>query len=94
MTRDYKWQPHSGGRHAIPQHLAANDHGHTLCGIEVVAGSDTWPTDSRYWPTCPECDSAWRAHEGILPWPRKGKEANLPSPPRPGNSLKLQLIRR
>ncbi|MFD4636876.1 zinc finger protein [Lentzea sp. NPDC058436] len=75
MVRSYKWQPHDEGRHAIPQELAVNDAGLTLCGIEVTAGPDTWPNDARYWPTCEECDLAWRKSEGILPWPRKGQDA-------------------
>jgi hypothetical protein len=80
MPRDYKWQPHSGARHAIPQGLAPNDAGSTLCGIELKAGPDTWPEDARCWPTCVECDLAWRAAEHILPWPRKGCSAMIASP--------------
>ena len=83
MARSYKWQPHEGGRHAIPQALAVNDIGHTLCGIEVTAGSDRWPDEARYWPTCDECDLAWREHEGLLPWPRKGNDAQSLSSCRP-----------
>ncbi|MET8763423.1 zinc finger protein [Lentzea sp. NPDC004782] len=86
MARTYKWQPHKGGRHAIPQALAVNDAGHTLCGIEVTAGSDRWPDESRYWPTCDECDLAWRDHEGLPPWPRKGKNVAALSPHSPGAS--------
>jgi zinc-finger len=86
MARSYKWQPHGGGRHAIPHELAVNDAGHTLCGIKVTAGSDTWPEEARYWPTCNECDLTWREHEGLLPWPRKGKDAEPVSPCRPGAS--------
>lgn len=70
MAREYKWQPHCGARHAIPQKLTVRDTGHTLCGIEVQVQSDEWPDETRCWPTCFECDSAWRAHERILPWPR------------------------
>lgn len=85
MVRSYRWQPHDDGRHAIPQELAVNDVGHTLCGIEVTAGSDKWPNEARYWPTCNECDLAWRECEGILPWPRKGQHAG-PLSSRPGAS--------
>lgn len=73
MARSYKWQPHEGARHAIPRKLAVNNVGHTLCGVEVTAGSDKWPDEARCWPTCAECDLAWRAHEDILPWPRDGR---------------------
>ncbi|WP_093602833.1 zinc finger protein [Lentzea waywayandensis] len=86
MVRSYKWQPHDEGRHAIPQELAVNHVGHTLCGIEVTAGSDRWPNDARYWPTCNECDLAWRESEGILPWPRTGQDGGPLSSPRPGAS--------
>lgn len=72
MVRSYKWQPHDEGRHAIPQELAVNEVGRTLCGIEVTAGPDKWPDEARYWPTCTACDLAWRESEGILPWPRNG----------------------
>lgn len=86
MARNYRWQPHEGGRHAIPQELAVNDIGHTLCGIEVTAGPDRWPSEARYWPTCDDCDLAWREHEGLLPWPRKGKGVDPLPPYRPGAS--------
>lgn len=98
MARSYKWQPHHGGRHALPQELAINDVGETLCGIEVTAGSDTWPDEARYWPTCAECDFAWRQHEGILPWPRKGKDAGPLSPSRreassaPGSDSPIDVL--
>ncbi|MGW6928442.1 zinc finger protein [Lentzea sp. NPDC054927] len=85
MVRSYKWQPHDEGRHAIPQELGVDDVGHTLCGIEVTAGPDRWPNEARYWPTCNECDLAWRESEGILPWPRKGRDAG-PLSSRPGAS--------
>ncbi|WP_442916470.1 zinc finger protein [Lentzea sp. DG1S-22] len=32
MVRSYKWQPHDEQRHAIPQELAVNEAGRTLCG--------------------------------------------------------------
>ncbi|HEX7309381.1 zinc finger protein [Lentzea sp.] len=85
MVRSYKWQPHDKGRHAIPQELAVNEAGHTLCGMEVTAGTDKWPDEARYWPTCTECDLAWRASEGILPWPRKGHASETP-PSRHGDA--------
>lgn len=71
MPRSYKWQPHSGGRHAVPQELALFDDGRTLCGLEVTGGPDNWSSRTRYWPTCADCDGAWRAEENILPWPRE-----------------------
>lgn len=70
MGRSYKWQPHNGARHAVPRKLAVNAMDRTLCDIEVTGGSDAWPDEARCWPTCRECDLAWRAHEHILPWPR------------------------
>jgi hypothetical protein len=86
MVRSYKWQPHDEGRHAIPQELGVKDVGHTLCGIEVTAGPDRWPNEARYWPTCNECDLAWRESEGILPWPRRGQDVAPSSSRRPGAS--------
>ncbi|WP_089952125.1 zinc finger protein [Lentzea xinjiangensis] len=86
MVRSYKWQPHDEGRHAIPQELGVNDVGHTLCGIELTAGPDRWPNEARYWPTCNECDLTWRESEGILPWPRKGRDGGPLSSRRPGTS--------
>lgn len=83
MARIYKWQPHGGGRHAIPTALAVNEVGHTLCGVAVTAGSDSWPDEARFWPTCDVCDLVWRKHEGLLPWPRKGKDAEPVSSWRP-----------
>ncbi|WP_434447642.1 zinc finger protein [Lentzea sp. E54] len=86
MGRCYKWQPHEGARHAIPRELTINDVGQTLCDIEVTARSDEWPDEARCWPTCPECDLAWREHEQILPWPRGAKaprtnqQADPPAP--------------
>ncbi|WP_157529037.1 zinc finger protein [Nocardia sp. NRRL S-836] len=71
MSRSYKWQPHDGGRHAIPQELAVHDVGRTLCGLKVVVGPDVWPACERCWPTCVKCDRAWRAAENTLPWPRE-----------------------
>ncbi|WP_086667508.1 zinc finger protein [Lentzea kentuckyensis] len=70
MGRRYKWQPHNGARHAVPRELAVGHVGRTLCDVEVTGHSDTWPDEARCWPTCHECDLAWRAHERILPWPR------------------------
>lgn len=86
MVRSYKWQPHDEQRHAIPQELAVNEAGGTLCGIEVTAGSDKWPNDARYWPTCVQCDLAWRESEGILPWPRQGHGATATPSPHSGIS--------
>ncbi|GLY49973.1 zinc finger protein [Lentzea sp. NBRC 102530] len=77
MVRSYKWQPHDKWRHAIPHALAVDEVGRTLCNIRVAAGPDKWPNEARFWPTCPECDLAWRESEGILPWPRDGHDSEI-----------------
>ena len=73
MSRPFKWQPHEGSRHAIPQELAANEVGNTLCDLEVTASTDKWADSERCWPTCKKCDAVWREHEHLLPWPRSAK---------------------
>lgn len=93
MARKYKWHPWAGRRHAVPRSLVANDVGQTLCEIEMTAGPDRWPDATRYWPTCPECDLAWRGHEGLPPWPRKDTDQVAPSSGcRPGTTNDDNLI--
>ncbi|WP_106617973.1 zinc finger protein [Saccharothrix carnea] len=72
-TRAFRWLPYHGQRHAIPDALAANDEGETLCGVSVTVPHDPPPRcPDGCWPTCRACDAAWREHEGIplFPWPR------------------------
>ncbi|MBW4716920.1 zinc finger protein [Saccharothrix obliqua] len=69
MTRDFRWMPHAGRRHAIRRQLTPRDAGETLCGVPLIIPADQ-PYAHWCWPTCPACDSAWRAHEGIGP-PRR-----------------------
>lgn len=75
MPRSFKWQPYDGARHAVPQSLALNDIGRSLCDREVMIEPNTWSSCARFWPTCTECDRAWRAAENILPWPREEDSA-------------------
>lgn len=76
--RLFRWLPHDGQRHAIGADLLARDQAATLCGEELVIPADP-PTKSEWcWPTCPDCDAAWRAAEGILPFPRRGGAASGP----------------
>ena len=77
MPRKFKWQPHAGERHAIPQQLAIGDAAESLCGLEMTVRSDTWKDGERCWPTCHTCDREWRADENLLPWPRDGKAADV-----------------
>ncbi|MEU4449508.1 zinc finger protein [Actinosynnema sp. NPDC050801] len=76
-TRPFRWLPYEGRRHAIPDCMAANDDGQTLCGVAVRVPHDPPPRcPDGCWPTCPNCDDAWREHEGIplFPWPRKAAD--------------------
>ncbi|NUT53511.1 MAG: hypothetical protein HOV94_40420 [Saccharothrix sp.] len=69
--RAFRWLPYGGRRHAIPDTLAANDEGRTLCGVEVTVPHDPPPRcPDGCWPTCHDCDVAWREHEGIPLFPR------------------------
>ena len=63
--------PHDGLRHAIHDEPAGERLLETLCGDPFVPQEpDLW-TNKNVWPTCWDCDGAWRENEGILPWPRK-----------------------
>lgn len=69
--RAFRWLPYNGQRHAIPDTLAANDEGETLCGVGVTVPHDPPPrSPDGCWPTCHDCDAAWREHEGIPVFPR------------------------
>ncbi len=68
--RPFRWLPHDGKRHAIPENLVVGDTGETLCGKELAVPHDR-PTKTAWcWPTCADCDTSWRQREGILPFPR------------------------
>jgi hypothetical protein len=72
--RAFRWLPYGGQRHAIPDTLAANDEGRTLCGVELTVPHDPPPrSPDGCWPTCHDCDVAWREHEGIPVSPRPRK---------------------
>jgi hypothetical protein len=70
-SRTFRWFPYNGRRHAVPDSLVVGDSGTTLCG-ELVAVPHTAPSKAEWcWPTCTGCDTSWRLHEGILPFPRQ-----------------------
>jgi hypothetical protein len=69
-ARAFRWFQHDGGRHAIPNQLVVGDDGATLCGIAITVPATPPPPMARCWPTCSECDVAWRTHEGIPLFPR------------------------
>ncbi|WP_106196995.1 zinc finger protein [Umezawaea tangerina] len=69
-TRPFRWFPHDGQRHAVADSLAVGDIGETLCERPVTVPHDAPSKAEWCWPTCAACDSAWRLHEGILPFPR------------------------
>ncbi|GLZ35578.1 hypothetical protein Lesp02_77650 [Lentzea sp. NBRC 105346] len=64
----YRWLPHSGRRHAIPDELYPGDEGETLCGDPIVPPRNPWQGNNT-WATCWECDRVWREREGLRPWP-------------------------
>jgi len=68
--RPFRWFPHDGRRHAVPDSLVVSDNGETLCGNAVTIPHDSPSKPQWCWPTCLDCDSAWRRHEGIPPFPR------------------------
>lgn len=67
----FRWTPHEGQRHAIPDELARGQLVETLCGDPFVPQQVGLWRDKNVWPTCWDCDGVWRESEGILPWPRK-----------------------
>lgn len=67
-TRAFRWFPHSGRRHAIPDELAVRDDGATLCGIEITVPRDSGSKTAWCWPTCSACDVKWRESEGLRPF--------------------------
>ncbi|MFT7841812.1 zinc finger protein [Saccharothrix sp. BKS2] len=69
--RPFRWLPHDGGRHAVDVDLVAHDRATTLCGEELVIPAAPATKREWCWPTCAECDAAWRAVEGISPFPRQ-----------------------
>jgi len=64
-TRPFRWLPHDGGRHAIPDDLVAADEGATLCGVEIVVPRDRGSKTAWCWPTCAVCEAEWREREGL-----------------------------
>ncbi|WP_184671975.1 zinc finger protein [Saccharothrix violaceirubra] len=65
-SRQFRWLPHEGHRHAVQTDLVAGRGGTTLCGLAVTAPTHPpprYPDGCR--PTCALCDAAWRRAEGI-----------------------------
>jgi hypothetical protein len=69
--RPFTWLPHNGKRHAIKADLVAHDDTTTLCGEELTVPGVRPTKDDWCRPTCPQCDAAWRAAEGIPVFPRQ-----------------------
>ncbi|MGM1057868.1 zinc finger protein [Saccharothrix sp. Mg75] len=67
--RPFRWLPHNGKRHAVKHDAIAYEETTTLCGEEVTIPARPLPRTDWYWPTCRDCDTAWRAAEGIPPVP-------------------------
>ncbi|ACU37532.1 hypothetical protein Amir_3647 [Actinosynnema mirum DSM 43827] len=69
--REFRWLPHDGRRHAIPDRLDVGDEGQTLCGVRLtVPRRAGWKSSAGLWPTCADCDCAWREREGISRFPQ------------------------
>jgi zinc finger protein len=70
-TARFRWFPHGGRRHAVPNALVPNTAGETLCGLEVLAPVVPPPPFPDWcWPECARCDTAWRSAEGTPPRPQ------------------------
>ncbi|MEO6083491.1 MAG: zinc finger protein [Umezawaea sp.] len=66
MGGSFRWLPHHGRRHAVPNTLIPGDDGTTLCGDSVSVPRDPLPKSPHWlWPECPACDRVWRTREGI-----------------------------
>ena len=58
----FRWLPAQLGRHAVADTFPFWGDKTTLCGLDVVI--DHAPTKQEWcWPTCPTCQTAWRAAE-------------------------------
>lgn len=79
--RPFRWLPHNGKRHAVPEHLVPNDEAATLCGEELVIPARRATSIEWRWATCVDCDTAWRRVERIPVLPcRRDTEGRLPDP--------------
>lgn len=69
-NRAFKWLPHDRSRHAVEHRSNPGEDTRTLCGVDVTVPTEELPRTHWYWPTCVDCDAAWRGHEGIPTFPR------------------------
>ncbi|WP_156077339.1 zinc finger protein [Saccharothrix sp. NRRL B-16314] len=81
-ARPFRWLPHHHKRHAVKADVVARDQARTLCGEDLVIPA-THTKDQWCWPTCTDCDTRWRAEEGILPFPRRSNPTPRPQRPAP-----------
>jgi zinc-finger len=66
MSGPFRWFPHDGHRHAVPNTLIPGDDGTTLCGNPVWIPRDPLSKAPHWlWPECVTCDATWRTREGI-----------------------------
>ncbi len=62
----FRWFPHAGQRHAVPNALFPLDAGDTLCGVPVEVPRLPLPKSPHWlWPECAACDTAWRRRAGL-----------------------------
>lgn len=85
-TRPFRWLPHNGKRHAVDVNLVAYDQAATLCAEELIIPATRPTKDEWCWPTCPTCDAAWRAAEGIPVFPRQQRSTPTSKVPVPSTS--------
>ncbi|MFC6091573.1 zinc finger protein [Saccharothrix lopnurensis] len=71
VLRPFRWQPHDGRRHAVTHDAVPLQATTTLCGEELTIPATPLGNREWCWPTCTDCDTAWRHHEGIPLFPRQ-----------------------
>jgi hypothetical protein len=71
--RPFRWLPHDGRRHAIKADLIPRDQTSTLCGKDLAVPDVRATKNEWCWPTCADCDTAWRAAEGIPGFSRQSR---------------------
>ncbi|MFD7658457.1 zinc finger protein [Actinosynnema sp. NPDC059797] len=77
--RPFRWQPHDHRRHAVAEDAPACQTTTTLCGQQLTIPATHLGKEEWCWPTCPDCDTAWRLHEGIPLFPRQRTSTRPPA---------------
>ncbi|MBB5808840.1 hypothetical protein F4560_008608 [Saccharothrix ecbatanensis] len=69
--RPFRWLPYDRRRHAVNAEARDNETTTTLCDEKLTIPATPATREEWCWPTCSACDAAWRAVEGIPPFPRR-----------------------